>query len=79
VQVLGSRQSRDVVWIRDEASPYVSPADQFGDLRLADHSDAGANVEHDRRKPAFWNYAGTPRQFDRKRQPPSTKATTARR
>ena len=56
VPVLGAMQKRDIVWIRDETSPFSSPADQFGDLWLADHDDA--NPEHDPRKPAYWSFTG---------------------
>lgn len=57
VPVLGSMQPRDLVWIRDETSPYAAaPTDQDGDLWLADQNSATG--ERDPHKPAYWQFSG---------------------
>lgn len=51
--VLGALQPGDVVWIRDNNSPLISPLDAVGDLYLA--VPAGG-VERDPRKLAYWTF-----------------------
>ena len=54
--VLGALKPYDVVWIRDETSPYTSPLDASGDLWLALRgTDASVT---DPRRPEYWQFSG---------------------
>lgn len=56
--VIGALKQNDIVWIRDEQSPFVSPPFATGDLWIAKRDDASSNSEIDPRKPAYWKFDG---------------------
>ncbi len=54
--VFGGLKEFDVVWIRDESSPYRSPLDAGGDLWLAERANNPA--ASDPRRPEYWRFRG---------------------
>jgi phage tail sheath protein FI len=62
---IGALRPHDVVWIRDETSPFLSPPGRHGELWIAERNTQGSPPSNDPSRPEYWQFtsSGVTRRF----------------